>query len=74
MFKMRRALVLPALGLLLAAAACSGGNAVNKPQADRGKFDQFLAARQTQPAALPQSERDRLFQEFLQWTKARERR
>src|SRR6185437_10182361 len=34
MFKMRRALVLPALGLLLAAAACSGGNAVNKPQTD----------------------------------------
>ena len=41
---------------------------------ERGKFDQFLAARQTQPAALPQGERDRLFQEFLQWTKARERR
>jgi TRAP transporter TAXI family solute receptor len=43
-------------------------------QAERGQFDQFLAARQAQPAALPQSERDRLFQEFLQWTKARERR
>ena len=43
-------------------------------QPERGKFDQFLAARQAQPAALPQDERDRLFQEFLQWTKARERR
>jgi len=43
-------------------------------QAERGKFDQFLAAKQAQPASLPQGERDRLFQEFLQWSKARERR
>jgi hypothetical protein len=39
-------------------------------QVERGNFDQFfdqyLAARQPQPAALPQGERDRLFQEFLQ--------
>jgi uncharacterized protein len=41
---------------------------------DRGKFDQFLAARQTQPASLSSGERERLFQEFLQWNKARERR
>jgi simple sugar transport system substrate-binding protein len=37
MFKMRRALVVPALSLLLLTAACSGDNAVNKPQADSGK-------------------------------------
>jgi TRAP transporter TAXI family solute receptor len=43
-------------------------------QAGRGNFDQFLAARQAQPASLPPGERDRLFQEFLQWNKARERR
>jgi TRAP transporter TAXI family solute receptor len=43
-------------------------------QGERGKFDQFLAAKQTQPVSLPQDERDRLFQEFLQWTKTRERR
>jgi TRAP transporter TAXI family solute receptor len=46
----------------------------NVSQAERGQFDRFLAARQTQPASLSTSERDRLFQEFLQWTKARERR
>jgi len=34
MFKMRRALVLPALSLLLLTAACSGENAVNKPAAN----------------------------------------
>jgi uncharacterized protein len=44
------------------------------PQAERGKFDQFLAARQAQPASLPPGERDRLFQEFVQWNKSRERR
>jgi len=43
-------------------------------QAERGKFDQFLAAKQAQPASLPPGERDRLFQEFVQWNKARERR
>ena len=43
-------------------------------QAERGKFDQFLAAKQAQPASLPLGERDRLFQEFLQWNKAHERR
>jgi hypothetical protein len=39
-------------------------------QVERGNFDQlfdeYLAATQPQPAALPQGERDRLFQEFLQ--------
>ena len=43
------------------------------PQAERGQFEQFLAARREKAAALPSQERDRLFQEFLQW-KARERR
>jgi len=42
-------------------------------QADRGKFDQFPAAGDAQPAALPQGERDRLFQEFVRWNRARER-
>jgi simple sugar transport system substrate-binding protein len=37
MFKMRRALVVPALSLLLLTAACSSNNAVNKPQNDSGK-------------------------------------
>jgi len=40
---------------------------------ERGQFDQFLAARREKAASLPSEERDRLFQEFLQW-KARERR
>jgi len=40
---------------------------------ERGQFDQFLAARREKSVSLPSEERDRLFQEFLQW-KARERR
>jgi TRAP transporter TAXI family solute receptor len=43
------------------------------PQADREQFDKFLAARREQPVSLPSDERDRLFQEFLQW-RSRERR
>ena len=42
-------------------------------QGERDQFDKFLAGRREQAAALPSDERDRLFQEFLQW-KARERR
>ena len=42
-------------------------------QGERDQFDQFLGGRREQAAALPSDERDRLFQEFLQW-KARERR
>lgn len=42
-------------------------------QGEREQFDKFLAGRREQAAALPSDERDRLFQEFLQW-KARERR
>jgi TRAP transporter TAXI family solute receptor len=41
------------------------------PQADREQFDKFLAARREKPVSLPSGERDRLFQEFLQW-RARE--
>jgi simple sugar transport system substrate-binding protein len=37
MFKMRRALVVPALSLLLLTAACSSNNAVNKAPTDSGK-------------------------------------
>jgi simple sugar transport system substrate-binding protein len=37
MFKMRRALVVPALSLLLLTAACSGDNAVNKQSTDDSK-------------------------------------
>jgi TRAP transporter TAXI family solute receptor len=40
-------------------------------QAERQQFDKFLAGRNTRPAALGADDRDRLFQEFLQWTKAR---
>jgi uncharacterized protein len=42
-------------------------------QGERDQFDNFLAGRREQAASLPATERDRLFQEFLQW-KARERR
>ena len=45
----------------------------NVAQGERVQFDQFVAGRREKPAALPSEERDRLFQEFLQW-KARERR
>jgi len=43
--------------------------------ADRGRFDNFLAIRQqqAQPASLTSDERDQLFQEFMKWSKARER-
>jgi uncharacterized protein len=42
-------------------------------QAERKLFDSFLAARQaSQPVSA--SERDRLFQEFLQWNRTRARR
>ena len=41
---------------------------------EREQFDKFLAGRREKAASLSTEERDRLFQEFLQWTKARERR
>jgi TRAP transporter TAXI family solute receptor len=44
------------------------------PQAEREQFDKFLARRTSKAAALPTEERDRLFQEFLQWNKSREAR
>jgi TRAP transporter TAXI family solute receptor len=40
-------------------------------QGERQQFDRFLAGRSTKPAALAPDDRERLFQEFLQWTKAR---
>src|SRR3954464_8231694 len=43
------------------------------PQAERDQFEQFLVGRREQAASLPSEQRDRLFQEFMQW-KARERR
>ena len=49
-------------------------NNADPSQGERKLFDLFLAARQTQPASISQSERDRLFQEFLRWYKSRERR
>ena len=42
-------------------------------QGEREQFNQFIANRREQAASLPSEDRDRLFQEFLQW-KARERR
>jgi TRAP transporter TAXI family solute receptor len=42
-------------------------------QGEREQFDQFIAGRREKSASLPSEERNRLFQEFLQW-KARERR
>jgi uncharacterized protein len=41
---------------------------------EREQFAKFLAGRREQAAALPTEERDRLFQEFLQWSKARQPR
>lgn len=41
--------------------------------AARDKFNQFMAARGPVPAGTP-AERERLFQEFLKWSHARERR
>jgi uncharacterized protein len=40
-------------------------------QGERQQFDRFVAGRDTKPAALTPDDRERLFQEFLQWTKAR---
>jgi len=41
---------------------------------EREQFGAFLAQRVSKNAALSSEERDRLFQEFLAWSKARERR
>ena len=41
---------------------------------EREQFGTFLAQRVSKNAALSSEERDRLFQEFLAWSKARERR
>jgi hypothetical protein len=43
----------------------------NLVQGDREQFDKFLTGRNARPAALAPQDRDRLFQEFLQWNKAR---
>lgn len=43
-------------------------------KAEREQFGAFLAQRVSKNAALGSEERDRLFQEFLAWSKARERR
>jgi TRAP transporter TAXI family solute receptor len=42
--------------------------------AEREQFGAFLAQRVSKNVALTSEERDRLFQEFLTWSKARERR
>ena len=41
---------------------------------ERDQFGAFLAQRVSKPVALSSEERDRLFQEFLTWSKTRERR
>jgi TRAP transporter TAXI family solute receptor len=41
---------------------------------EREQFGQFLAQRVSKNAALSSEERDRLFQEFIAWSKAHERR
>jgi TRAP transporter TAXI family solute receptor len=38
-----------------------------QPQAEREQFDKFLAQRTSKAVSLPAEERDRLFQEFMQW-------
>ena len=47
----------------------SGGRAE-----ERSQFDRFLATRLAQPEQLSSDERDRLFQQFLQWSKPGEHR
>jgi TRAP transporter TAXI family solute receptor len=42
-------------------------------QGEREQFDKFLAGRREKAVSLPADERDRLFQEFLQWSRARAR-
>jgi hypothetical protein len=42
--------------------------------AERAQFDAFVGRRAAKPVALPTAERDRLFQEFLSWSKSRENR
>ena len=48
------------------------------PVAERAQFNEFLAARAAdtaaKPAAAPPEQQERLFQEFLKWKQARERR
>jgi TRAP transporter TAXI family solute receptor len=41
---------------------------------EREQFNQFVARRASKPVALSTEERDRLFQEFLSWSKTREAR
>jgi TRAP transporter TAXI family solute receptor len=41
---------------------------------EREQFNQFVARRAAKPVALSTGERDRLFQEFLSWSKSREGR
>ena len=43
-------------------------------EAERAQFDRFLTTRTAQPEALSSDQRDRLFQQFLQWSKPGERR
>ena len=45
-----------------------------KQQVARKQFDQFVAARTTAQRGLSGEDRDQLFQEFLKWNQARERR
>jgi uncharacterized protein len=47
---------------------------VNGDEAERGRFNQFLAARLVRPDSLSSDERSRLFQQFLEWSKPNERR
>ena len=42
-------------------------------QTERDQFNRFLATRTSRAASLPTEERDRLFQEFLTWSKAQRR-
>jgi uncharacterized protein len=43
-------------------------------EAERGRFNHFLAARLVRPDSLSSDERQRLFQQFLEWSKPNERR
>jgi TRAP-type uncharacterized transport system substrate-binding protein len=54
-------------------AQAAAAAAKAKEMADRSRFSEFIAARQTARAAAP-AEREALFQEFLKWNEARERR
>ena len=59
------------MAIFMASNACQSRR--TPATAARGEFDQFMSAKGARSSATPE-ERERLFQEFLKWSSARERR